>query len=120
MIQKLHNTEERIFQAACRIFLLYGYHGSTFQQIAILAGVNKAAIHYYFRSKDQLYGIVVIYVLEEIFKAVKKPSNKRISENQRWFVITELYNNNIFFERTLKEFYLDEWRSKLNTLKELL
>ena len=43
------NTEDKIFQAAHSIFLLYGYHGTTLQKIAFEAQVNKSAIHYYFR-----------------------------------------------------------------------
>ena len=95
----MQNTEERIFQAACNVFLLYGYHGATFQQIAILAGVNKATIHYYFRSKEKLYGKVVIFVLENIFKAELIFANKKTDEKQRWFLFTELYNNQNLFER---------------------
>ena len=53
------STEDLIFQAANNIFLLYGYHGTTLHQIAVMAGVNKSAIHYYFRSKEKLYGNVV-------------------------------------------------------------
>ncbi len=53
-------TEEKILQAAEEIFLKQGYDGSRMQAIADLAGINKAMLHYYFRSKDQLF--------ERIFK----------------------------------------------------
>jgi AcrR family transcriptional regulator len=47
-------TEERILDAAHRIFLRSGTHGARMQEIADEAGVNKALLHYYFRSKERL------------------------------------------------------------------
>ena len=53
------NTENKILEAANSIFMLYGYHGTTLQQIAVKANVHKSAIHYYFRSKEKLYSKVI-------------------------------------------------------------
>ena len=52
-------TEDKIFCAAYYTFLLFGYHATKIQLIATNAGVNKAAIHYYFRSKENLYTKIV-------------------------------------------------------------
>ncbi|MFZ4617776.1 MAG: TetR/AcrR family transcriptional regulator [Rectinemataceae bacterium] len=49
---------DRIKGAAKEIFLVKGYDGATMQVIADLAGVNKAQLHYYFRSKDSLFMMV--------------------------------------------------------------
>ncbi|WP_435354597.1 TetR/AcrR family transcriptional regulator [Emticicia sp. SJ17W-69] len=49
------STEEKILEAAEKIFLQDGYSGSRMQDIADLAGINKALLHYYFRSKDKLF-----------------------------------------------------------------
>ena len=49
------NSEEKILRAAEQIFLRDGYDGSRMQDIADLAGINKALLHYYFRSKDKLF-----------------------------------------------------------------
>ena len=48
-------TEEKILKAAEAIFLRDGYDGSRMQDIADEAGINKALLHYYFRSKDKLF-----------------------------------------------------------------
>lgn len=53
-------TETRILQAATRIFLEKGRDGARMQEIAETAGINKALLHYYFRTKDRLY--------EEVFR----------------------------------------------------
>jgi TetR/AcrR family transcriptional regulator len=48
-------TEERILAAARKIFLNKGMDGARMQDIADEAGINKALLHYYFRSKDKLF-----------------------------------------------------------------
>lgn len=52
-------SRERILSAAKREFAECGYEGSRLGSIARKAGVNQALIHYYFRSKEQLYHEVV-------------------------------------------------------------
>jgi AcrR family transcriptional regulator len=49
------NTEQTILEAAKKVFLQKGLKGATTQEIANEAGVNKALLHYYFRSKESLY-----------------------------------------------------------------
>jgi len=48
------STETRILEAAHRVFLRHGTAGARMQDIADEAGVNRALLHYYFRSKDKL------------------------------------------------------------------
>ena len=51
-------TEKKILTAAGEIFLEKGHAGARMQEIADRAGINKALLHYYFRSKDKLFHIV--------------------------------------------------------------
>jgi AcrR family transcriptional regulator len=48
-------TEQKIFDAAREIFVQQGHDGARMEEIARKAGINKALLHYYFRSKDKLY-----------------------------------------------------------------
>lgn len=52
-------AEERILAAATQEFAANGFHGARTQAIADAAGVNKAMLHYYFRSKENLYTQVI-------------------------------------------------------------
>lgn len=54
------STEEKILAAARQVFVERGLDGARMQDIADKAGINKAMLHYYFRSKEKLF--------EEIFK----------------------------------------------------
>jgi len=49
------NTEQKILLAAKKIFVEKGLEGARMQEIADEAGINKALLHYYFRSKDKLF-----------------------------------------------------------------
>ena len=48
-------TEQKILQAARLIFVRDGFDGARMEDIAREAGVNKALLHYYFRSKQKLF-----------------------------------------------------------------
>lgn len=49
------STQERILEAAKKVFLEKGMSGARMQDIANEAGINKALLHYYFTSKDLLF-----------------------------------------------------------------
>lgn len=57
-------TELRIFEAAKKIFQKHGFDGARMQDIANEAGINKAMLHYYFRSKEKIFEVV----FEDAFK----------------------------------------------------
>ena len=63
------DAEARIFEAALAAFARKGKDGARMQEIADAAGVNKAMLHYYFRSKDALYARVFDYVLSRLVEA---------------------------------------------------
>jgi AcrR family transcriptional regulator len=52
------DAEQRILDAAHRVFLRRGSAGARTQEIADEAGVNKALLHYYFRTKERLASAV--------------------------------------------------------------
>lgn len=62
------NTRERIKNAAVEVFIEKGYDGTRMQEIAHRAKANKAMIHYYFRSKSDLFEAIIKETIEEMFK----------------------------------------------------
>ncbi len=60
-------TEERILEAAHRVFVARGTAGARMQEIAREAGVNHALLHYYFRSKERLAETVFRRAAAEFF-----------------------------------------------------
>jgi AcrR family transcriptional regulator len=57
-LQERQDTQEAILDAAEAVFANNGFDGATTRAIAEAAGVNAALIHYYFRSKENLFEAV--------------------------------------------------------------
>src|SRR5215831_13052424 len=60
------DSKERILTAAEEVFAKKGFAGARTQEIAELAGVNKAMIYYYFESKEKLLREVLQRILFEL------------------------------------------------------
>ena len=66
------DTEARILDAAHVVFVRRGTAGARMQEIADEAGVNKALLHYYFRSKSRLAAAVFQRVARGLFLRVSE------------------------------------------------
>ncbi len=54
-VSKDISTEQKILDAAKQVFFDKGMDGARMQDIADKARINKAMLHYYFRSKEKLF-----------------------------------------------------------------
>lgn len=61
-----NNTEQRILDAAEQVFLRDGLAGARMQDIANVANINKALLHYYFRTKDKLFEMIFRAKMNEL------------------------------------------------------
>lgn len=64
------STQQKILSAAQHEFCDHGIDGARMQAIADRAGVNKALLHYYFRSKDKLFEIIVRDLVSSIWRQI--------------------------------------------------
>jgi AcrR family transcriptional regulator len=64
------STEEKIMQAAKKLFTQNGFTGTRTRDIAEEAGINLALLNYYFRSKEKLFDIVMIENFRQFIKGV--------------------------------------------------
>lgn len=72
-------TSERIFRAAAEVFEEKGYDGARMQEIADRASINKALLHYYYRSKEQLFRAVYRVLLKKMFEKTGVIFNEDLS-----------------------------------------
>ncbi len=83
------DTKEQIINVAERLFAEHGFAGTTLRNVVSEAGVNLAAVHYHFGSKEELYRAVVarfarpivdreLALLEELKAAHELPSVEAI------------------------------------------
>ncbi|MBN1251529.1 MAG: TetR family transcriptional regulator [Bacteroidales bacterium] len=54
----METTELKIIEAAKKVFVRKGKDGTRMQEIADEAGINKSLLHYYYRTKEKLFGAV--------------------------------------------------------------
>ncbi len=65
IMQLSTDTERKILDAARQEFEKKGFNGTRMQKIADEAGISKASLHYYFRSKDNLFQKIFDEALDE-------------------------------------------------------
>ncbi len=64
------STEEKIKDAARRVFMKKGYAATRTRDIAEAAGINLALLNYYFRSKEKLFELIMLEKLAKFFGAI--------------------------------------------------
>ncbi len=83
-MKELTDTEQKIVDAAAEVFLEKGIDGARTQTIADRAGINKALLHYYFRTKEKLYEFVAERVIRRAMNQVLGNVNE-IDDFEAWF-----------------------------------
>ena len=70
METKKDSTEDKILEAAKNVFVTKGMDGARMQEIADEAGINKALLHYYFRSKERLFEAIFSGIIKMAFPKI--------------------------------------------------
>ncbi len=81
-------TKARVITAATALFAARGLRGTSVRDIAARAGVNLAAAHYHFGSKEDLYLEVLRVEFEAVHRAltrrgVRVPGDRRLTRRAR-------------------------------------
>jgi TetR/AcrR family transcriptional regulator len=113
-------TEERIFDAATDVFIEKGMDGARMQDIADRAGINKALLHYYYRTKDHLFNAVYEMIAGQMFKKFGPVLDENLTLEQkiRFFLrehITFLQKN-----PKLPSFILNEIHRNPDRIRKLI
>ena len=133
-------TEEKIFDAATDVFLDRGMDGARMQDIASHAGINKALLHYYYRTKDQLFNAVFEMIAGRVLKKFAPVFDENLSleakirffykehitflqENPKLpaFILNELNRNPARIKNILKNVHFESlWQQVYNQHKKEL
>ncbi|GAB2468698.1 TetR family transcriptional regulator [Hymenobacter qilianensis] len=109
-------TEQKIKEAARKVFIVKGFDGTTTRDIAEVAGINQALTNYYFRSKEKLFRLIFedIYreYFQEIFCIMVQPVELRVKIPQLVEAHFSLFDQN----PDLPLFLLSEMRRHPNLL----
>ncbi len=69
-MENISGSEAKILAAAVEVFCRRGFDGARMQEIADQAGISKASLHYYFRSKEGLFKRSVQVLFSQIINNV--------------------------------------------------
>lgn len=103
------STEEKILEAAKKVFMTYGLYGARMQDIADKADINKALLHYYFRNKEKLFDAVFDGALTKYFDQMLVISDTMLSIEERLYA----YVDRMF------DFYIEYPQMSLFIIKEI-
>ena len=110
------DTRDRILDAAYRLFGEAGFDATTTREIAELSGVNKALIHYHFRSKEALLESVLDRYYErlgaDLAGALEKEGTAREKLARLIDVYVDFLSDNI-------NFTLSHWNFMLNNCRKV-
>ena len=102
-------TEQKIIQAANKLFTQKGYAATKTRDIAEKAGTNLALLNYYFGSKEKLFKKVVQEKLRMLLGAIGPVlSDEEIFLEEKIRTITENYTNLLLENEELPIFILNE------------
>jgi len=114
------NTEERILEAAKKVFHTRGFEGARMQEIANEAGVNKALVHYYFRNKDNLFRAVFEDAFGRLIAKLNEIFNSDLAFTSKIEVFLDYYITFLSQNSYLPLFILNGLYEKPEQMKEML
>jgi TetR/AcrR family transcriptional regulator len=114
------NTEQKILQAARQVFISKGMDGARMQEIADEAGLNKALLHYYYRSKDKLFEAVFTEIFTEFFGKVGGVLLSEVSVEDKVILFVDTYIDTITANPFVPQFIINEINRDPSMMKELM
>lgn len=105
---KNENTEEKIIEAANSVFEKKGYDGTKMQEIADKAGINKAMLHYYFRSKDKLFEMIFGLAFKKLVRELEFLFDTDIPIKEKVRIFVDKHTDFIGMNRHLPLFIINE------------
>lgn len=114
-------TEEKIKNAARTIFTQKGYASARMRDIATLAGVNLALVNYYFRSKENIFKIIMREKLFKIFGMIfPYMQDESTSLEEKITKISEIYIDMLLEDPNLPIFVFGEIQKEPEHFTSLL
>ncbi|WP_418697052.1 TetR/AcrR family transcriptional regulator [Bacteroides sp.] len=81
-----NNLEKKIIETAQQLFMKNGFTETNMSDIAVAVGINRPALHYYFRTKDKMFQAVFGNIIRSLAPEIQeimlqdKPIAERIGK----------------------------------------
>ena len=121
MNEQEQSTEEKILEAASKVFTEKGFSGTRTRDIAEHAGINLALLNYYFRSKEKLFEQVmkakILLLFGQILPII---TNEKTTLEEKIDLATEKYIDILSKNPNLPIFVISEIQKKNSELTSVL
>lgn len=115
------DTEEKILAAAIAEFSERGYDAARVRDIARRAGVNLALVNYYYKSKENLFGIVMRMKVRKLFgRIVPIICDPATTLETKIDLVSEQFSDAVSTEPGLPSFVFGELQKKESKFIEIL
>ena len=114
-------TEEKILEAASKVFTEKGFSGTRTRDIAEHAGINLALLNYYFRSKEKLFEQVMKIKVVLLFgKILPILINEKTSLEEKIDLASEKYFEILSKNPNLPLFVISEIQKKNSNITKII
>mgnify|MGYP006291187757 FL=1 len=120
MVELKEDTEKKILSAAEDVFVHKGLSGARMQEIADKAGINKSLLHYYYRSKQKLFGHVFKVAFKKIIPQIEGIINADLPLFTKIELFVHRYLDVVFKHPFIPVFVLNELNKNPDNLADAI
>ena len=121
MNEQEQSTEEKILEAASKVFTEKGFAGTRTRDIAEHAGINLALLNYYFRSKEKLFEQVmkakILLLFGQILPII---TNEKTTLEEKIDLASEKYFEILSRNPNLPLFVISEIQKKNSNISKII
>ncbi|MDD4820739.1 MAG: TetR/AcrR family transcriptional regulator [Flavobacteriales bacterium] len=111
-MQQSKNVEQKIIDAAYDTFVENGYEGAKMRDIAKRADINISMLHYYYRSKDNLFDIAFGRAFDCVYGKILGVLSSDASINEKIEQIVGIYIDTLVENPRVPNFIFSEIAQK--------
>jgi TetR/AcrR family transcriptional regulator len=89
LMKRDQSTEEKIKEAARKVFMTKGFDGCSVRDIAKEVGSNVALLNYYFRSKEKLFELIFEGAMSDFLKSMMAVFSSELELKEKLELIIE-------------------------------
>lgn len=112
-------TEETILKSAETVFFQHGFDGARMQEIADRAGINKALVHYYYRSKERLFDAVFVSAIRRLLPPLAGVLNSDLTMEEKVAKFVDAYFSTVSANPSIPGFVILEMHRNPSVFRKI-
>lgn len=115
-----NQTEQKILEAAEKVFYSKGKEGASMQEIANKAGITRTSLNYYYRSKDKLFEAVFRNAMSQFVPNIAALMHNTESLSEYFPRMTEIIIDTMIEQPQIPVFVLAELNSNPGRVPQVM